>query len=402
MASAPTSTRSRWPVEVFRPFVESDRIVFGRVAARSPAFEPTAASGGRPVLVGCAAGEDPDEVAQRSCAELIERMSNVLAGRAAESNATTATYNQLRRAHVPAVDPAALDTRLGVAQSRSACQLWIPGRSLLNDAELLVPAGAVFLHHRPPAGCTATVKAGSTGIAAHVTVQAAGDHAVLEVLERDLIRRSWYDAAGATVLGRQAQPAVTSALAQLLAQLGLAVTLLMLSGPPGTSCLVACLHTREGRQQSFGARCVLGNTLADALIPALYEALMVRWSTTTPVALRTWKTLCARGGAPRNEVEHMLWAFHVQDSLASWPNLSTEAVRDHGPAPTPLSAASASAANAAALLADHTNEDVLVVDSTTTAARKQGLSVVRVVAPGARALPTGATTEPGARPHPFG
>lgn len=395
MVPAPTVARSRWPVQVFRPFPESDRIVFGRVAARSPAFEPTGASGGRPVLVGCAAGEDPDEVTQRARAELVERMSNVLAGRAAESSATTAaTFDQLRRARVPAVDPAVLDTGCGMAEARSACQLWVLGRSLLTDAELLVPAGAVFLHHRPPPGCAATVKAGSTGVAAHVTGYAASDHAILEVLERDLIRRSWYEAVGATVLGPQAQPAVGSAVAELLAQRDLAASFLTLPGPPGTICVVACLHTADGRQQSFGARCVLGGVLGDALIPALYEALIVRWSTTTSVALRAWEILRARAEPPRDEIEHLLWAFHVQDSLVSWPNQFTDAAQHHVPAdPHP---------GAAAVLADHTNEDVLVVDTTTTAARELGLSVVRVVAPGARALPTGATTEPGTRPHPFG
>lgn len=185
-----------------------------------------------------------------------------------------------------------------------------------------------------------------------------------------------------------------SAVAELLAQRDLAASLLTLPGPPGTICVVACLHTADGRQQSFGARCVLGGALGDALIPALFEALIVRWSTTTPVALRAWEILRARAGPPRDEVEHMLWAFHMQDSLASWPNQSTEAAQHHVPAD--------SHPGAAAVLADHTNEDVLMVDTTTAAARELGLSVVRVVAPGARALPTGVTTEPGTHPHPFG
>jgi len=142
-----TETCSAWHVEVFAPFPESAQVVFGRVAARSAAFSRTCASGGAPVLIGSAAGHDPQDVAVRARGELLERMSNVLAGRAAEAAGTVvATFEQLRRRRAPAVDP----VHWGGPQARETCQLWVEGRSLLTGAEALVPAGVAFLHHRPP------------------------------------------------------------------------------------------------------------------------------------------------------------------------------------------------------------------------------------------------------------
>lgn len=398
MPPSPTAAHSRWSAQMFAPFPQTDRIVFARIAARSAMFEPTGAGGGARVLLGCAAGEDAGEVGLRARSELVERISNVLAGRAAESDGgTVATFDQLRRDGARAVDPASLDGHAAPAEARAARQLWVSGRSLLTGEELLVPAGAAFLHHRPPAGCTATTRAGSTGVAAHATAQAATDHAALEVLERDLIRRSWYEAAGVARMASHEQPSPGAALDELLARLDLPRTLLVVPSPPHLACIVACLHTADGRQQSFGARCAPVSTRGGAVTAALYEALMVRWSMGTPVALRGWAALRSRRGPPRDELEHALWAFHAQDSLAIWLGGPARAPqRGHTQRPR----MPASQAEVAGLLATHTGEDVVAVDTTTAEARAEGLSVVRVVAPGARALPTCDAT--GTRPHPFG
>ncbi len=69
--------------QVFRPFPSCPGIVFARAAARSDGFGPTDASGGAPVVVGSAAGADEGDVALRARSELVERVSNILAGRAA-------------------------------------------------------------------------------------------------------------------------------------------------------------------------------------------------------------------------------------------------------------------------------------------------------------------------------
>jgi ribosomal protein S12 methylthiotransferase accessory factor len=209
--SATQQMCSAWRVEVFAPFPESAQVLFGRVAARSAAFGRTSASGGGAVLIGSAAGHDPQDVALRARGELLERMSNVLAGRVAEAAGTVvATFEQLRRRRAPAVDPA----HWGGREARDASQLWVAGQSLLTGAETLVPAGVTFLHHRPPNGCQAMARAGSTGVAAHPDATVAADHAAWEIFERDLVRRSWYNGGPApTVMsGDSGLPAVLEQL----------------------------------------------------------------------------------------------------------------------------------------------------------------------------------------------
>ncbi|MDV9198985.1 hypothetical protein, partial [Streptomyces sp. Wh19] len=59
-----------------------------------------------------------------------------------------------------------------------------------------------------------------------------------------------------------------------------------------------------------------------------------------------------------------------------------------------------------AALSAHTGRDIVLVDTTCGPARTLGSTVIRVVAPGARALPTGPDGERGLSatpgPHPFG
>lgn len=281
---ATRETCSAWGAEVFAPFPESSQIVFGRVAARSAAFGRTSASGGASVLIGSAAGHDPQDVAVRARGELLERMSNVLAGRAAEAAGTVvATFEQLRRRRAPAVDPC----HWGGPEARDASQLWVAGQSLLTGADVLVPAGAAFLHHRPPGGCQAVASAGSTGVAAHPDAAAATDHAAWEVFERDLVRRSWYDAGPAPTMV-SGEPGLPTVLEQLLHRLGLRLTVLRIPAPVAACCIVACLCTRAGHRQSFGARCGPVGAQRQSIGKAAYEALMVRWSMNTPVARSAW------------------------------------------------------------------------------------------------------------------
>jgi ribosomal protein S12 methylthiotransferase accessory factor len=375
-------------VEVFRPFESCPDIVFGRAAARAEAFGATEASGGKPIIVGSSAGSDEADVATRAHNELVERVSNVLAGRAAESAAEViASFAQLRRDRRAALDPAAW----GLAELREAPMLWVRGRSLIDDRETLVPAGAAFLRHRPPPGSPDALRAGSAGIAAQATTALATRHALREVLERDLVARSWFDA------GRSWIDAIDrpwpSPLAAAFQALELEVSTLLLPGPRGFGCAVTCLHAPGRTQQSFGARCVSGDEdLAAGFERAAYEALMVRWSITTPVARRAWEAMRLRPEQPpppADALEHALWTFHEQDSLGHWQAAST-AAGDLGTRPE---------RELAAAVAEHTGDDVVVVDS---AARgtDEGIAVMRVVAPAARRLPARAAS--GAAPHPFG
>ncbi len=314
------------------------------------------------------------------------------------------SFDELRRSGAPALDPAAWRAPLnvgpsgpsgsvGAADGRQATMLWVGGRSLVDEREVMVPAGAAFLRHRPPPGCPTVFRAGSAGVAAHATRGQAVEHALLEVLERDLAARSWFGTGPVCV----ANPPTRwpSPLDSGLEVLGLEALTLALPGPSGSACLVTCLHSGARRQQSFGARCVVGDDdgrWSAGFERAAYEALMVRWSMATPVARRAWDDMRARDDPtlPGNALEHALWTFHVQDSLGHW---LSQAV-DHGIG-TP-----AEEDDLASAVAAHTGEDVVVVDSTVAIAGAEDGVVVRVVAPGAERLLGEAGH--GSLPHPFG
>ncbi|MEH6379654.1 YcaO-like family protein, partial [Streptomyces sp. KLMMK] len=343
--------------------------------------------------------------------------------------------------------------------------LWVPARSALTGAELLVPAGEVFLQHRPPPGCGTTSGAGSTGLGAHPDREAAAGHAALEVLERDVIRRSWYGPGAPPPRAVPADDLLPGPVQLLLTALGLRAALLTLPAAAGTECAVVCVHggPPPGRPgQSFGARCAQAGDRAATVARAAYEALMVRWSMTSPVALRTWEGWGGRT-PPRTALEHALWAFHGHDALGCWTGRGRGGAGDaldggqagaagvrpgragaesrtdggqeghggttmsrpgrEGPGPGPQSGDSANGPGGAvrapdgrgacdrrppgphgglAALAAHTGGDVLLVDTDTPGIRAEGVHVVRVIAPGARPLPADDSRMPGAFPHPFG
>ena len=399
-AEAVPDLLSRADVQVFAPFPHSPEVVFGRVAVRSPAFGSTSASGGAPVVIGAAAGDDTASVVLRARGELIERVSNILSGRAAESRAAlVASFDDLRRRGMTALDPACWRESGGPAALRQAPLLWVLGESLLTHREVLVPAGAVFLHHRPPHGCRAVPRAGSTGVSAHPSPAAAVRHSLLEVLERDLMWRSWYGTGPVTVLP---EPPLDPPLEKVTGGLGARATALILPGPGTTACVVVCLHTEGEREQSFGARCVADRrdaTLRHGMAVAAYEALMVRWSMGTAVAGRAGEEMGRETGAwsPRGALEHAVAAFRSGNSLAHWRSKATTdqevGVVPAGTAPEP---------DLASLLAEHTGEEVVAVDTTTPGARAAGVTVMRVVAPGARPLPAREPAGSGHPPHPFG
>ncbi len=366
-----------WAPQVFAPCPDQPGILFARVAARSAAFEGTSAAGGAPVLVGSAAGHDRGQVTLSARGELLERLGNVLAGRAAEAAAeVVGTWEELRRQGIPAAPP----------QSRpDARRLWVRGRTV-RGAEVFVPAGSAFLQHRPPAGCEAPEAAGSTGLAAHPDLKSAARHAAWEVLERDLVRRSWYGLAGRPPRLIPFDP--PPPLAAFVRTAGLTATAFGVPAPAGTACAVVCLHRPDGTGQAFGARCGPADTVEALAEKAAYEALMVRWSMRTPVARRAWEQW--RGASPpATAVQHALWTYHRQDSLRLWDvRPRTGARPESGVRTDPLD-----------VLAEHTGQDVVLVETTSAPARDAGVRVVRVLASGALPLPSG--SGPG-RPHPFG
>lgn len=372
--------------------------MFARAAARSALFTGVDPRAGDDVVVGSAAGFDARDTAGRATGELIERMANIVAGRAAEAEGQPiATHRELRRAGRRAVDPGLLDPRAHAAangdEARDAVHLWVPGRSLSTGDEVLVPAAAVYLRHRPPSRCRAGGAAGSTGVAAHPDEASAIGHAAWEVLERDLIRRSWYQVETAPPVAVELR--LRADLTESLAALRVTATGFLLPAPAGVACVVVCVHGPEGTGQTFGARCGPAADVSVSADKAAYEALMVRWSLDTAIARRGWDRW-AGATAPRTALEHALWAFHGQDSLGLWL-----ADARAGPA-----SPSARAVDAGSVLAAHTGGDAIAVPTMSAQAREAGLHVVRVVAPGAFALPSG---PPGAggpprsrRPHPFG
>ncbi|MCC3776052.1 YcaO-like family protein [Streptomyces sp. UNOB3_S3] len=402
-ATGPPSGLPGWPVQTLRPFPDAPWFVLGRTAARSSAFTANDAAGGRPVVIGSAAGTDRADVVRRARGELMERVHSVLAGHRARERAVVASYASLRRQGRPALDPWAWPELRPLAEVREATLPWVPAESLTGGGQVLVPACAVYLAHRPPAGCPAPLRPGSTGLAAHLTAARAREHAMLEILERDLFWHAWYDDAprrtppGPAPLGEE--------LRRVLAALGLREQCLMLPGPDGTACVVACLHAGDGTRQSFGARATASDP-ASAAVSAVREALMVRWSMGTASAAAVWDRMREHGPPrlPSGPLEHALHAFHRQDSL-------TVLLRGANAAPPWPTAVRAPAAGALPrLLAERTGEDVVEVDSSAPGAGYGEPVVVRVVAPGARRLPTkepGPATLPGGTarqrlPHPLG
>lgn len=369
-----------WPVQTFRPFPDAPWFVLGRTAARSRAFTTNDAAGGRPVIIGSAAGTDRADVVRRARGELMERTHNVLAGHRARERAVVASYASLRRRGRPALDPWAWPELRRLAEVREAALPWVTGESLTGGDQVLVPACAVYLAHRPPTGCPAPLRPGSTGLAAHLTAARAREHAVLEVLERDLFWHAWYDGAP-----RRTPPGpapLGEGLRRVLAVLGLRERCLVLPGPGSTACVVACLHAGDGTRQSFGARATAGDP-ASAAVSAVHEALMVRWSMGTASAGAVWDRMREHGPPrpPSGPLEHALHAFHRQDSLAALLRGATTE-----PWPTVVQAPVAGALPR--LLAERTGEDVVEVDSSAPGAGYGEPVVVRMVAPGARRLPS--------------
>ncbi|WP_329071324.1 YcaO-like family protein [Streptomyces sp. NBC_01429] len=376
---------SAWAPQVFTPYPDTPELLLARVAARSPVFGGTSAAGGEPVLIGSAAGHDRDVVATGARGELLERMGNVLAGREAEAAAATvATYDELLGRGVPVRRPSVRPR---------ARRLWVRAHTTGGE-ERYVPAASVFLHHRPPAGCVPEPSAGSTGIAAHPHRVAAARHAAWEVLERDLVRRSWYGLAD----GRphRVEAGAAGPVAGAVRARGLATTAFLLPAPAGTACAVVCLHRPDGTGQAFGARCGPSDAVGALIEKAAYEAVMVRWSMESPVARRTWDQW--RGaGPPTTAVQHALWTYHRQDSLALWNVRPGPAARDDRP--TREGAGERARTDPLSVLAEHTGQQVLLVETSGKPARDAGVRVVRVLAPGALPLPSG--PGPG-HPHPFG
>ncbi|MGC4947111.1 YcaO-like family protein [Streptomyces sp. DT224] len=415
--SVPSPTA--WTPEVFSPWPHTPGALLARVAARSKSFNPTGAAGGAPVLIGSAAGDTASDVGRRAHGELMERMGNVLAGRAAEADLEAGrarrlpaggrvrigTWSELRRAGVPVSDPAGLPAGpaapapAGHTPPREVRQLWYRGRATGSGEDVWIPAGAAFLQHRPPPGCGATHRAGSTGVAAHRSPDAAAAHAAWEILERDLVRRSWCDPLRHPPIAFDARgtlPSGAGELRHLLDREGLQATALALPAPAGAAAVAVCVHEPDRTHQTYGARCGPAHDLPDAVARACWEALMVRWSMSAPVAVRAWDRL-SRTGVPRTELDHALWAFHAQDALTRWAGPAT-ALCD-SPAPVPVRRP-ARAPDPVALLAAHTGREVIAVDDCAGPPADECLAVVRLIAPGTS--PLHAHAVPGVPPHPFG
>ncbi|AUS80925.1 hypothetical protein C1701_24195 [Actinoalloteichus sp. AHMU CJ021] len=390
-----------WPVQVFRPFPDCDNVVFARTAARTDAFGPTSAAAGAPVVIGSAAGPSADDATPRARSELLERMQNILSARVEEQRADiVASFDELRRSGRLALDPLSWP-EITDPGWRQSLMLWVRGFSLIEGDEVLVPASAVFLRHRPPPQCRGLLLAGSPGLAAHQDPISAVRHAALEILERDLLARAWYDGAERMVLPDTFVP---EDLRRPISTLELRCTAFLIPGPEGSGCVAVALTDAEGGRQSFGARAVPtldDESLVSAVGVAVYEALMVRWSMRTGAAAAALAALRGRADrAPLDPIQHSVHAYHHQNSLAVLLEGSTpyepgwiEELDQPGPEVT-------------SVLAEYGGDDVVAVPTTLDLPMNRDTVVMRVVAPAVRRLPADERTEsalhPDAPPHPFG
>ncbi|AZM51587.1 hypothetical protein DMA15_02470 [Streptomyces sp. WAC 01529] len=385
---AAPSSPTAWEPQVFVPFPVEPAVFFGRVAARSALFAATDSAGGDHVLIGSASGAHPEDVAVRARGELLERLGNVLAARAAEEACTLlADHAELVRRGAPALDPAPWSG----PDTRSVRQLWVTGHSLLSGSEVLVPAGLAYLQHRPPAGCAAPDRAGSTGLAAHPDPGTAVEHAAWETLERDLLRRSWQDPARHPPRHRPVHDELPLPLRRVCEHLGLRATAFTLPAP-GFHAVAICLHTPEHTEQTFGARCGPSGQEAELIARAAHEALMVRWSMSTSAARRV-RGRSLPGNGPVSAVEHAVWTYlGCQDAMARWLPHTTADRCPTGQGPV----------DPVRLLSEHTGQDVIAVDTTPAAFAASGTAVVRLIAPGALPLPSASPIGSRIPPHPFG
>ena len=384
----PVGLHSVWPVSVTVPYPEVPDLVFGRSAARSEQFGGTAAAGGAPVVIGSAAGRTEADVTARARGEVLERAGNIVSGRRAESQAqVVGSFAELSRRGIPLLDPASLPR--GEMDARAASMMWVRGRSEITGEEVFVPAGAVYLRHRAPTGCVAGVRAGSTGLAAHPEPAAALAHAAREILERDALVRTWYGEPD-SILIDEGVP-VAGPVAEICRALGLAASMWTVEHDGDPRCLIACVASISGGGQAFGARCGDPDDQT-AVQAAVYEALMVRWSMTTPAADRARRALLERRDGPRNGIEH---AVHAFDTGYASSYLARRASGRHSSGPRPVEAS-----DPLAQLHDATGADVVSVD--TSPRELDGVSVVRLVAPGTRQLPGREPAGLCVPPHPFG
>ncbi|MGI5350629.1 YcaO-like family protein [Streptomyces sp. CA-250714] len=125
----------------------------------------------------------------------------------------------------------------------TCCGCW--GRSCTTGDSVWVPGCAVYLAHRPPTGCVAPLRPGSTGLAAHVSRDSAVRHAVFEVLERHLVWHAWDTHAPRRQLSpEQCRRVLPEPLREGLTALGRAATFLEL---PGRAGCPACWRARTDR-----------------------------------------------------------------------------------------------------------------------------------------------------------
>jgi len=137
-------------------------------------IRPMAGAGAITVYNG--KGATPAEAKVSAMMEGIERFSAEVGDREMVTGAYPAILSR-----GTAVDPTTLILPPGADPSRSLP--WITGTDLLNGADVLVPAHAVF--HPMPAGSPPLFRTNTNGLASGNTREEAIFHALMEIVERD-------------------------------------------------------------------------------------------------------------------------------------------------------------------------------------------------------------------------
>ncbi|MFD4791152.1 YcaO-like family protein, partial [Streptomyces sp. NPDC058459] len=201
-----------------RPGLPRMWVGYGASVARTDVFAPWLAD-----RFGFGASAGDEERARRAAVgEAVERYC----GNAVPGGLRTATYRELTRLGVRALDPetTALYSPAQYATpgfpftpfTRELPVAWTPGRDLHDGAEVLVPASLVWLDyfHGPRAAEPATHSLVYSGIAAGENRAHAERFALEELLERDATTIWWSTGAeadaildAATVTGRLGGPA---------------------------------------------------------------------------------------------------------------------------------------------------------------------------------------------------
>jgi ribosomal protein S12 methylthiotransferase accessory factor len=266
---------------------------------------------------------------------------------------------------------------------------WVPGTSLVTDAEVMVPAAFTYVpyHFQRDRGDTPITQPISTGLACGVSFEDAALSALCEVVERDAFTRTWQAVQRHRGIDDTDLPTDLADLIDRYRAVGLAVHLVDITSDAGCPSLLA---VAEGFSEMSPAIAVAASTHPDpavAVRKSLEELAHTRKYAAQVMDFLPPVPVDVERGHPKVDGQRAHLRFYCPQEAkgaASFLWADERRIRlEDIPRPAGRDLASLVAAVAA------TGEDVVAVDLTSADVADLGLSVVRVVVPGFHPLQMG-------------